>query len=96
MKVGVRTYVNLFKQRIIKKIQMLSFCKIVQKHELYKTDLKRLFNKIFLSISDSVSVGTYRGKSSRSMARPQRTSVRCPVMVISRNGAGVIGGHQYT
>lgn len=91
MKVGVRTYVNLFKQRIIKKIQMLSFCKIVQKHELYKTDLKRVF-----SISDSVSVGTYRGKSSRIMARPQRTSVRCPVMVISRNGAGVIGGHQYT
>lgn len=53
------------------------------------------FNKMFLSISDSVSVGTYRGKSSRVMARPQRTSVRCPVMVISRNGAGVTGGHRY-
>lgn len=85
---------NLFKQRIIKKIQMLSFCKRVLKHE-YKTDLKRVFN-IFFSISDSVSVGTYRGKSSRVMARPQRTSVRYLVMVISRNGAGVIGGHRYT
>lgn len=53
------------------------------------------FNKMFLSISDSVSVGTYRGRSSRVMARPQRTSVCYPVMVISRNGAGVTGGHRY-
>lgn len=37
---------NVFKQRIIKTIQMLYFCKRVQKHE-YNNNLKRVFN-IFL------------------------------------------------
>lgn len=37
---------NVFKQRIIKKIQMLYFCKRVQKHE-YKNNLKRVFNIFF-------------------------------------------------